>query len=402
MVRTWYGKEYATFTKVKYVKGKYSFCVIKVFKVTDLDVFERMIDKSTASLWLRQRKGEHCWLPLYRAIQDPKVVVDKEAKLALKPKPSHGAAELSMWGLVVMAYADGATATVPSVAEGFKADFNAKHFVLELRQKKNSDQFDATLKPREAPLSTARPLAKSVWMSLLEKGNSFGDNEALKWLLEDDTNRAETPPDDLFSGDRDNEIRDHIIDHDYVRETEGRLSTVIKEHLDQLQQCRKQIRDRLQRKSESSPSQESKEAERIFTKLLNDLKRLGFLLSSLVKGEKIGQADALRLTKRCVPTPLRRWRKWIDYDKLQQRHVVIEALVKVLSLPNRVHEKLSTKSKPLATVQLKGLFEPDVAPLLKRQIKFAPRRVLSNIESNMDGKTEVQIIVKPNSTPAEL
>jgi hypothetical protein len=71
IAKAWYGKDYKTFTKRKFMKGSFSLCVKNVFVVREEDG-EALIGSClpVSHTWYGGRgDGECCWLLLYRTLK---------------------------------------------------------------------------------------------------------------------------------------------------------------------------------------------------------------------------------------------------------------------------------------------------------------------------------------------
>ncbi|GKZ27994.1 hypothetical protein AbraCBS73388_008224, partial [Aspergillus brasiliensis] len=90
--------------------------------------------------WRGQRKnGECCWLPIYRSIIK-RLEKEKVLELAASSSSTIGtvaslpAAVLESWGLIVMAYANGASGQYIEYNGGYQAIFDANNFILSIKQ----------------------------------------------------------------------------------------------------------------------------------------------------------------------------------------------------------------------------------------------------------------------------
>ena len=109
----WFGDDYEVFTSNKCVHGKLGICISHVFSVPETECVRLIADSlqnSQSWFWSRAtRGGECCWLPMYRTLKGNTIAKARSALFSLGAVGSLPAARIDAWGLVVMAYANGAT-----------------------------------------------------------------------------------------------------------------------------------------------------------------------------------------------------------------------------------------------------------------------------------------------------
>lgn len=104
------------------------------------------------------------------------------------------AARLDLWGLVVMAYSNGAWGEIISAIDGgFRATLYAKNFILDINQENINASTIGHLEPREHPADDREPLGTDETRYLLDHGQSFSIKDAtIGWPLNGDP--ASRPP----------------------------------------------------------------------------------------------------------------------------------------------------------------------------------------------------------------
>lgn len=136
------------------------------------------------------------------------------------------AARLDLWGLVVMAYANGATAEVRHVPNGgFIAKLLAKNFVLSISQASVSAHLIGKLEPKEHP-EDKEPLGVDDAKALLDHGHSFSIRDVfLGWPINGDL--SDEPPQDLVNGHRNKQLERVVLDYFQTEELKKRLRDAI-------------------------------------------------------------------------------------------------------------------------------------------------------------------------------
>jgi hypothetical protein len=251
VARAWYGDEYKTFTKKKGVGTMVNYYISHVFTISEQDC-PRMIDNSTthSQSWHQYRekhKGECCWLPIYRSLKEQDaglstVAVAYEALGAIGALSSIPAARVDAWGLVVMAYANGAQARVNHDGGAYLAVLRAKYFVLTIRRKSLTDEPSAHLEPRSTAFHSAQTMDPGRWRSLFDEGHTL--HGEVQWVLDSHSTNSE-PPEALYRGTLDFQLSKAILDSAAVHELIRRLAEAVL-------MCRKlwaQARDALVKRS---------------------------------------------------------------------------------------------------------------------------------------------------------
>jgi hypothetical protein len=203
VTESWYGKDEKTqkiFLRprnpfLRLIRKKYDKPEIgRVFTIMRED-WQVVIKESlpVAHDWYRRRKdsgGECSWLPLFWASQKPlgtnRVCPKAESAFtSLGIVSNMPAARLDLWGLVVMAYSNGAWAQIITADDGgFRVTLHAKNFVLDINQENINAPTIAHLEPREHPAEECEPLCVDETRYLLEHGHSFSSTDvSIGWPL---------------------------------------------------------------------------------------------------------------------------------------------------------------------------------------------------------------------------
>jgi hypothetical protein len=238
IAHTWYGSDKDKFTghttMWKFFRGKVKAKpdIKHVFTIQKED-WQLVIKESlpVSHTWFRDRKdkkGECSWLPLFWACREH-LGDDRVCPEAQKSFSSLGivstlpAARLDCWGLVVMAYSNGAWSQTTKASDGgFKTSLFAKNFVLELSQANINAPVQGHLEPREHPAEDCEPLEMDESRHLLDYGFSFSpQNVTVGWPVNGDT--KEEPPPELVNGRWDKQLRHAVLDHFRASELEKKL-----------------------------------------------------------------------------------------------------------------------------------------------------------------------------------
>ncbi|KAL3444314.1 hypothetical protein BJX65DRAFT_297775 [Aspergillus insuetus] len=225
--KAWYGNDAEDFLKRRHFgnklfRKKYAALEIEhVFTIQKED-WRMLIDEAlpVAHTWYRKRKdesGECSWLPLYWACRDQlgkqRVLQKADAALASIGLVSGlPAARLDLWGLIVLAYSNGARARVATAeGGGFNATLLCKHFILSIRQWSVNAPTIGSLEPREHPAETHEALTKDESFYLLEYGHSLSPRGvATAWGL--DGANSEPPPTELSDSRSDSLLTRMVLD----------------------------------------------------------------------------------------------------------------------------------------------------------------------------------------------
>ncbi|KAL5356410.1 hypothetical protein BJX96DRAFT_186723 [Aspergillus floccosus] len=223
----WYGKEKEVFLRkqnwlLKLLSGKYKQPEIQNIFTIQKEDWQLVIEESlpVAHTWYRKRKdesGECSWLPLFWACRSPlgeNRVLSKADKAfaSLGIVSNLPAARLDLWGLVVMAYSNGARSRVAlSKDGGFNATLLCKNFILNVSQTNVNAPTIGHLEPREHPAEDHEPLGVDESRSLLAHGHSFSTNDAsIGWPLNGD---IDPPPLELVDGQWDKTLKKMVLDY---------------------------------------------------------------------------------------------------------------------------------------------------------------------------------------------
>ncbi|KAJ6113879.1 hypothetical protein N7523_007196 [Penicillium sp. IBT 18751x] len=137
------------------------------------------------------------------------------------------AARLDLWGLVVMAYSNGAWAQVIRASDGgFRVTLHAKNFVLDINQEHINAPTIAHLEPREHPAEECEPLRVDETRYLLDHGHSFSTNDvSIGWPL---NGCPETqPPQGFIDSQLDEQVVKVVLDDFIVKRLKKGLHNVI-------------------------------------------------------------------------------------------------------------------------------------------------------------------------------
>lgn len=191
-----------------------------------------------AHTWFRSREDynyECSWIPRYLAYKEsrslcPSKQVLQEAELAfssLGVVNCRPAARLDLWGLVVMAYANGAWSEVELASDGgFMVNLQAKNFVLNINQTNINAPVAAQLEPRQHPAEGRESLGVDDTKYLFLYGQSVSQQDvSLGWPLNADPSTQ--PPLDLVHGRMDKQLRKTVLDYFRVHDLRKRIRDAI-------------------------------------------------------------------------------------------------------------------------------------------------------------------------------
>ncbi|KAH2976040.1 hypothetical protein KXW58_007570 [Aspergillus fumigatus] len=227
---SWYASDYETFTDVDIRECIWAslFCdsgwrlkVNTVFTIARED-WESVIKEClpVCHTWYRIRiedRGQCCWLHLFRSVRDklgPNRVL-QAAGLAFNSLGIIGglpAARLDSWGLVVLAYSNGAKLDMmyDNGAVGFSATLDARNFVLSVSGKDLSAPLLAHLEPKEHPDTCKDILSEEEIKNLLLYGHSFRPYDiGLGWPLFGGVDSE--PPPELVDGRFDEQLQRCVL-----------------------------------------------------------------------------------------------------------------------------------------------------------------------------------------------
>lgn len=137
------------------------------------------------------------------------------------------AARLESWGLVTLAFADNGSLRVVQDPSGtsYRATFYARHFTLVIRQESLNAPAVAHITPHPHPLPTTE-VPGLDWKVLLETGSSIKtDDDLLAWP--DNSNAKLKPPTSLLDGTWENNLKRIISDYHFTKDMEMQLRRAI-------------------------------------------------------------------------------------------------------------------------------------------------------------------------------
>ncbi|KAL2859320.1 hypothetical protein BJX68DRAFT_261759 [Aspergillus pseudodeflectus] len=225
--KAWYGKDANDFLKtrffgIKLFRNKFTSPEIKnVFTIQKED-WQLVMEESlpAAHTWYRKRKdksGECSWLPLYWSCRDQlsKERVLQSTDLALASiglVSGLPAARLDLWGLIVMAYSNGARARVMTVeGRGFNATLLCKNFILTISQSNVNAPTIGHLEPREHPAVSHESMTVDESRYLLEYGHTFSpQGVTTAWVL--NGQNSDPPPSELVDSRSDPLLSRTVLD----------------------------------------------------------------------------------------------------------------------------------------------------------------------------------------------
>ncbi|KAL2784783.1 hypothetical protein BJX66DRAFT_316234 [Aspergillus keveii] len=223
----WYGKFADDFLKprnagIKLLRKKYAIPEIaNVFTIQKED-WQVVMEGSlpAAHTWYRKRKdeaGECSWLPLYWACRDQlsKERVLQKADVALASiglVSGLPAARLDLWGLIVMAYSNGARARVTTAeGGGFNATLLCRHFIVTISQGNVNAPTIGHLEPREHPSESHESLTVDESRYLLDYGHTFSPKGVTTaWVL--NGQNCDPPPAELVESRSDPLLAKTVLD----------------------------------------------------------------------------------------------------------------------------------------------------------------------------------------------
>jgi hypothetical protein len=245
VTESWYGKEERTqkiFLKqrnpfLRLIRKKYDKPEIgRVFTIMKED-WPLVIKESlpVAHNWYGRRKdsgGECSWLPLFWASEQPlgtnRICPKAESAFtSLGIVSNMPAARLDLWGLVVMAYSNGAMAQVITAGDGgFRVTLHAKNFVLDINQEHINAPTIAHLEPREHPAEECEPLSVDETRYLLDHGHSFSTNDvSIGWPLNGCPESQ--PPQGFIDSQLDEQVAKVVLDDFRVKQLKKGLQNAI-------------------------------------------------------------------------------------------------------------------------------------------------------------------------------
>lgn len=317
-----------------------------VFVVADQDwkaVITKCLD--TCQTWHKDRDmygGECCWLPIYRAaslaLGGPEKILKKadDSPSSIGSVSSRPAARLDSWGLIVMAFADGAKLQhLESPDYSFESRLDARDFILTVYQEGLGKPVTAHIEPRRVPIQSIPSLSDSEWVRLLWSGHTFEPKEAMiRWLYA----RNPNPPEDLVDGSFDESLSRTIIDFERAEEFSMRLRGAIFDCYDSWNEFLVQ---------HTKDSQTYELGRHIQEQLLREkVALLDKINSSYCKDE-----TAQDVTRHCHEH-LRRVQEFSKSQKtgsngylvnLELKHRVLVGLSRLYTIPQKIPQQLSTR-----------------------------------------------------------
>lgn len=176
-----------------------------------------------AHTWFRAKKDneyECSWIPLYKSCKEALGKQGRDGVLAKTDMAfsslgivlNRPTAQLDLWGLVVMAYSNGAWCQMMSSTDGgFRAILHAKNFVLTISQSDVNSPTTGNLEPREHPAEDREPLGVDETCHLFIHGHSMSSQDVLLgWPLNGDLHTE--PPQELVEGRWGKQLKKVVLD----------------------------------------------------------------------------------------------------------------------------------------------------------------------------------------------
>ncbi|KAG9249449.1 uncharacterized protein F5Z01DRAFT_697879 [Emericellopsis atlantica] len=233
--RCWYGSDYGYFTTWSWRMLLPPFRKRKINNIFGVhaDDWEQLIRNCLLNHkeWIHAAQssdtGECSWLPLYRALPGEKRHDWREKAQqsssyigAVRSRP---AARFDVWGLVVLAFANGAGLDITHGSNGgFFAEMSARDFVVTVWQHDLSGSMIGHIEPRNQASEQHMIMTDSEWQNLLYHGHSFKeDHHVFGWPSNGDTQHQ--PPKNLTTDHHDSELKHLIIDYQMVKRLQKHL-----------------------------------------------------------------------------------------------------------------------------------------------------------------------------------
>lgn len=347
--KSWYGKEYKTFTGPStWPPTKIGTRKIKTVFTISKDDWQKVIEYclSDCYTWHRHSEGgECCWLSILGSLpkemrsgflQTPKRSLSSLGIVASLP-----AARIDLWGLVVLAYANGAKVSVKKCSTGsFCAKLAAISFTLTISQADMVGPIVAHLEPKERCLGDRPMLTSSEWHHLLLSGHTFkAQDHVFGWPISGKP--PANAPEDLVTNVLDQELAQIVMDYQWVEELKKQLREVIYECYDGWEY--------ILNKDLVKEETELKRIEKVQRHLLSSKLLLVDeveQLESVIQEERV--TDTLHYAERQLEFILDKigengglYNNWKTTILPSQRKIV--ALTRLLTLPQRVICELSTR-----------------------------------------------------------
>jgi hypothetical protein len=361
----WYGEaDHRVFTSRRWIKGKVGICISHVFSVRENESLRLIADSLESSQgWYMSRiayGGECCWLPIYRSFRErhpdnPGVVDAQRAIFSLGAVGSLPAARMDLWGLIVMAYANGAHASITLDSGSYVAVLRARHFVLTVRRQSLTDQAVAHIEPRERAFYSAQPMNDQAWKNLLEHGHSFSKTDYSGWPLYTNLD-TDNPPANLVNGELDVQLKNEVLDDTRVSELKERLITCTRQCRTHWNTCYKELKDRSQL-METHNGDRSYDISDYDNLLIQFKERMERKLNGLVSFIEKEPENAIEHAQNLRLDPIM-WYDWAQSDRdwkglewarvprfleLMRWHGAIIVLVRFLILSTKIDSLLSSR-----------------------------------------------------------
>jgi hypothetical protein len=362
----WYGpNDYKVFTRKRWINGKLGVCISHVFSIPESECVRLIADSLQSSQgWYTSRSafgGECCWLPIYRSLKEKQmrsVVADAQsASFSLGAVGSLPAARINLWGLVVMAYANGAKQSIPADNGSYFAVLRARYFVLTIRRQSLADQAVAHIEPREQPYYTAQFLDEQAWRNLLEDGHTFGRTKYSGWPSYTNLD-TDNPPANLVNGELDVQIQNEVIDDLRAGELKRRLVESVRKSRRRWEDCHEEMNAR-------TGLIETQDPTRLSTigayqeKLLELTEAMKRGLEELVQIIETQPENAVECAQGLQNDPKQwfwyeskqlgqdwssfEWEKYSQYGELMRWHSIIIVLIRFYVLSTKIDGVLSSR-----------------------------------------------------------
>ncbi|OJJ74187.1 hypothetical protein ASPBRDRAFT_192922 [Aspergillus brasiliensis CBS 101740] len=352
--QAWFGTDWEDFVEVRTIRQRFrkvrrqlagdDLHINYVFTIKEADwkvVIRNCIEE--CHNWYGQREnGECCWLPIYRSIIK-RLEKKKVLELAASSSSTIGtvaslpAAVLESWGLIVMAYANGASGQYIEYNGGYQAIFDANNFILSIKQPSLHSLAVAHITAREHEKKVMN-LPSEQWLNLLSQGYSLdAESPLLRWWTKERCKDL-IPPPELLNGECDDQLGKTIFDYYFARRLGEAIRVSIFKCIDYWKAAREDS------KIVGADAFFETEGEKIIT----NLKRVKLLVGDGIRDqfcEEMTASDTHHYLTKMLETLKGNLTNypWLETKMIIAQHGVVLALVKLYVLARKVPERWSTR-----------------------------------------------------------